>query len=552
MKKTVSQDTRPFRPVCSVYFSGEELRAMVRAEKDLPEELWQPECRLSSEPYPIGCEDLLEAIRRFKREEAEAGQIEKWLVMISGKFPGELMLENALGNRPGEDTESGLPEEGADPLGILPLRDTDAFSDVWNILQRIGLYAGDMTAEEIPEIGEAEEELLCRKESRGKPLADRVWSIRTRLRFLEAYRGNQMERLPGAYLELYRRFLLELSERNVPAALEMLADCYAEGNRAFPRNPYLAKAFYETTFRKRGSARSAEMLGKIYYYGETGTPDYAKAFSCLSYAAEDGRYGAAVLLSECFLKGRGVPENREIAGKILRRAYEEQKSRVKAGRREDLFPETVLRRVSFLEPLYFGEYVRDSLIMLLEAELYLSRYPDSGKEQEKEEIRNWISCCRNIPGREEVPETGFGLRSTFPIECLLRDGYHLDARLTELPDKTWRLMVRRIPHPWEIEPEWEFIVFPEAGIAAFTDRLSCILTPGRRMHGPETEHFTIFSADYEEPETAEPASAFSVILETDRGEKIVGTAPIRYQFPDPGEKKTEIPYFCKEGGRTEI
>ncbi len=82
-----------------------------------------------------------------------------------------------------------------------------------------------------------------------------------------------------------------------------------------------ALKFYEAG-KEEGDPAAVEGLANIHYYGRTGNPDYAAAFQEYTVAADAGRVGAMVKLSDIYKNGTFVKRDPFRSEQILEEAYE--------------------------------------------------------------------------------------------------------------------------------------------------------------------------------------------------------------------------------------
>ncbi|MCL2074412.1 MAG: sel1 repeat family protein [Marinilabiliaceae bacterium] len=119
------------------------------------------------------------------------------------------------------------------------------------------------------------------------------------------------EDVPIDKLELVKRYLLELAEKNDKDAMVSLGSMHYEG-KGVQQNYKEAVKWYERAAEEL-DAYGLCYLGYCYYYGRDINIDYEKAYSCFSQSAFLGNANGMFKLGDMYYYGHHVKEDKEAA-----------------------------------------------------------------------------------------------------------------------------------------------------------------------------------------------------------------------------------------------
>lgn len=124
-------------------------------------------------------------------------------------------------------------------------------------------------------------------------------------------------------------FFKKKEDRPAPQQVQpqLTADEVLEQGKAYESQGDMEAAFKAyLQAAEMGDALAMHKVAQSYLYKYRGAPfDLRKSAEWYERAAESGRIGSMVMVSQCYIAGAGVPESDEIARQWLERALEEAK-----------------------------------------------------------------------------------------------------------------------------------------------------------------------------------------------------------------------------------
>lgn len=355
---------------------------------------------------------------------------------------------------------------------------------LYEMLEEILLFKTDVN------ISAAIRDMEIFLEDSDKPLSRRRIPDYAKEHFLEI--TDRTERLKIADEEtvaLYRKFALELCEKDNTVALNSVGYGSYGGNRAFPCDWKLSEEcmlrLLETEENEIEKAQYANTLGYIYYYGRcnNGTPEYDKAYKYFSFAAFNGIYEALYKVADMMKNGYGVAKSVPAAQKIVTELYYENLKEMHEGNLDCKFADIAFRMGNFVDLDNSCDFFEDCdkklryyfqaefaiRMRMLEADRYGDLSVKKSIETELEKFKEDINFCF------EKKISVYDLSICF--EDYLSKGYLFDVNIRPLSQGKYKLTFKLHKKANKMYRKRMFLTIPQLGMCGYYDSLSVIAIP---------------------------------------------------------------------------
>ncbi|MBQ4426112.1 MAG: sel1 repeat family protein [Lachnospiraceae bacterium] len=189
-------------------------------------------------------------------------------------------------------------------------------------------------------------ELAKLKKKRSQPVPLREYSDEVKKQYvLYCYEKELPGGISQPELLLYILYLDELCGKKDPEAIRIKISHLAGTDGVYTPNRKKAAEMMKEIVQSEGDPAIAGWLGRLYMEGIAPgeKPDFGRAFYYLSIGAAAGFPEPRYLISDLFLRGAGVPQNRQVAGSILEELMDALYPMAAYGDFENPFPEVAYR-----------------------------------------------------------------------------------------------------------------------------------------------------------------------------------------------------------------
>jgi TPR repeat protein len=122
-------------------------------------------------------------------------------------------------------------------------------------------------------------------------------------------------------MELALKWHMQAAEKQVPASMYFIGQCYAKGTAGLEQSHTTAVAWY-TVAAEKGSLEATGKLGACYAMGQGTDQDIQKGLSMIQKAAAGGDADSIYNLGVCHERGIGMPKNMNKAVQYYRQGAE--------------------------------------------------------------------------------------------------------------------------------------------------------------------------------------------------------------------------------------
>ncbi|MBR2726635.1 MAG: sel1 repeat family protein [Solobacterium sp.] len=286
--------------------------------------------------YVVELEDILAALRRFRRKKAVYREMEEeWIRPI---------IRNA--DEIGMNIAVGSPDRAFRDIDVTEMSKHEPLSReeavAWIFMQLVTVWA---EADEIPYdalIAPAANILW----NETHPASSPRYTDGQKDHFItDIFDQDRTDSLSEEDLKRFRRYTEQLIKKGSLNALRIRAySCYG-GNAAYACDWDYAREALEVILQATQDPFAANTLGYLYYYGRGSLPgrDYPKAYQYFTIGAFNGVYESMYKSADILIKGEGVPQNYRAAAKLISRVYYENLERLGNGVYDSKFADAALR-----------------------------------------------------------------------------------------------------------------------------------------------------------------------------------------------------------------
>lgn len=243
-----------------------------------------------------------------------------------------------------------LYEKFEDYIPNIPVEDDEAVWHCFQIIKFKFFLNDEMNANQIiVAIIQAGETYKLNKGKEEEEFALTDEQIRGAIQIYTAQEKNDM--LDEEEKEKYRKILDEGVERELVEAMEAKGYYLYGGNSLYDCNWEESRDLFEKLYEITGDGQYANTLGYIYFYGRCngGMPEYDQAFKYFTCGHLAGYFESTYKLSDMYLNGKGIPQNKKVALDLVARIYNENLARFENGEFGCKFADVALRLGSFFE-----------------------------------------------------------------------------------------------------------------------------------------------------------------------------------------------------------
>ena len=458
------------------YLTAEQVKKFIRFEEKwsvITEEADKHADVFFKEPYRMTTDDILTAMRNIKKHEYDSDTIyDEWYKHLYHYFYKYDEYYDGFGFGLEFEDEVIILEETPDDVemvSFLPDRG-DKIAEIIAWLNDIFEYSSDEFYKGLDENISMLENYL---EDEEKPIEERHYTDNEKVYFIKSVdNDDRLKKSSKRELEIYRKFVGEMSEKNDITALRCLGyGCYG-GNAAYECDWETSLDCMLKLYELTGEPMYANTLGYIYYYGRcwNGEPHYEEAFKYFSIGAAGYYYESRYKLADMYWKGLYVKQNKDIAESILAELYRENIEYIKKGNFDCKFADIALRLGNYYKERYRADSVYECY---LQADFAIKRrlqYDYYGDVSVAENIRKELNkLTEKMPKRKKT--------AMMIYLCDFLNGYlkkyrKLQIKIKPLKNGNAKIIIRIAPFKDEKYPPKMFLTETETGFCGMMESVS--------------------------------------------------------------------------------
>ena len=313
-------------------------------------------------------------------------------------------------------------------------------------------------------------------EDEDKPIEERRYDDGEKTHFISSMDNDEkMKKASTRELEIYRKFVGELCEKDNITALRCLGyGCYG-GNAAYECDWEKSLNCMLKLYDLTGEPAYANTLGYIYYYGRcwNGEPHYEEAFKYFSIGAAGGYYESRYKLADMYIKGLYVKQNKDIAETILFELYNKNIELIKKGIFDCKFADIALRLGGYYNDLYDNKTL--AYRYYLQADFAIKRrlpYENYGDISVAENIRKELDkLTAEMPKRKKTAQ----IYLCHFLNNYLEKYRKLQMKIKPLKNGNAKITIRIAPFKDEKYPPKMFLTETETGFCGMLENVNLTL-----------------------------------------------------------------------------
>jgi hypothetical protein len=454
--------------------------------------------------YRITAEDVRAALERVKREKITFEQFyAEWYELISDTFKDAVEFYKSMGAHPIIVRDAEEISYTEYPEYTLTKNEKFVLAYVFEKIEEM-CHTADMEdcVCDVMDLDTCIDCITFYLEDKEKPVWSRRYVDEIKTKYI-VERENCYDKMSGAELSAYKRFVEQLCKKNNVEALRIKGYATYGGNELYPCDWKKSRDCLLKLVELTDDPYPANTLGYIYYYGRCsdGVPDYELAYKYFSMGAMGGIYESIYKIADMYINGYYVHQSLDRAENLCAFVYEENLKLIEKGRFDSKFADAAFRMGNLARLKGDNIYaVQEAYFYYMQAEYAIAMrknvvnyYGDSTVEAKIIEAR------KNV--EDILDEAGIAIRlKRFAMDYpwfftnMCSEGTRCLLTYKKQKDNRYELTVERVPRMDTDKSKSILMTVCCVGFCKLVDKVSVILDDPETIWTVNNEKSVLFDA----------------------------------------------------------